>query len=303
MSKSTSKVFLDHNNCLVLPAKGGCQYRATQIWNEVVRSFRTHMCCKKHRRLMRTYNDCFTASSAIDVLFAILKANEHFFGKVTRIQALKLLRKFLKKHIIEDVNGKWGTEDFSDGGRLYRFPSEERSKEQAVTSSRRRFTLSSSDIARINSQKKLSLSESRKSSSRLPQPKQEQSERKRRMTLSSTENMKHSATTKLLNQFQITKVSTTKDMTSGILSSTPVEEPEQRRRMTISSVESSRLHALARSSASNIRLLATNFDRKPIARQHPVRTPPKTKRYSVHHAAENIPSKRLCTNGKYVSFI
>ncbi|XP_039253442.1 uncharacterized protein LOC120330632 [Styela clava] len=302
MSDSNSKVFIDHNNCRVLPAKGGCQYRATQIWNEVVRSFRTHICCKKHRRLMRTYNDCFTATAAIDVLFAILKANKQFFGEVTRIQALKLMRKFLKKHIIEDVNGKWGTEDFSDGGRLYRFPSDDRTKEHSLPSSKRRFTLTTSDIARINLQKKHIMPE-RKSSSRLPELSNEQPDRKRRMTISATEKPKCAATTKSSNSCQDKRLPIIRDVTSRIPQSIPSEQSEPRRRMTISSVESSRLQALARSSTSNIRLLASNTDRKTARRHYPIRTPPKAKRYSVQQVAEIIPKKKICTDGIYITLV
>uniref|UniRef100_A0A8C2G0G1 DEP domain containing 1B n=1 Tax=Cyprinus carpio TaxID=7962 RepID=A0A8C2G0G1_CYPCA len=39
-----------------------------------------------------------------------------------RYQTLQLLRKFLKNHVIEDVKGRFGKEDFVDSGHLYRFP-------------------------------------------------------------------------------------------------------------------------------------------------------------------------------------
>ncbi|KAK1800824.1 hypothetical protein P4O66_006006, partial [Electrophorus voltai] len=48
--------------------------------------------------------------------------NQNFGPEVTRHQSLQLLRKFLKNHIIEDVKGRFGKEDFDDNGRLYRFP-------------------------------------------------------------------------------------------------------------------------------------------------------------------------------------
>uniref|UniRef100_A0A8C5TIJ5 DEP domain containing 1B n=1 Tax=Malurus cyaneus samueli TaxID=2593467 RepID=A0A8C5TIJ5_9PASS len=37
-------------------------------------------------------------------------------------QTVKLLKKFLKNHVIEDIKGRWGKEDFEDDGHLYRFP-------------------------------------------------------------------------------------------------------------------------------------------------------------------------------------
>uniref|UniRef100_A0A8C1EZ28 DEP domain containing 1B n=1 Tax=Cyprinus carpio carpio TaxID=630221 RepID=A0A8C1EZ28_CYPCA len=39
-----------------------------------------------------------------------------------RYQTLQLLQKFLKNHVIEDVKGRFGKEDFVDSGHLYRFP-------------------------------------------------------------------------------------------------------------------------------------------------------------------------------------
>jgi len=38
----------------------------------------------------------------------------------TILKTVNLLRKFLAWHIIEDVKGRWGDEDFADDNRLYR---------------------------------------------------------------------------------------------------------------------------------------------------------------------------------------
>ncbi|KAG8437152.1 hypothetical protein GDO86_008013 [Hymenochirus boettgeri] len=98
-------------------------YRATKLWNEVTRYFRAGMPLKKHRQHFKTFGNCFTASEAIDWLHHMLKTNSNFGSEVTRRQTIQLLRKFLKNHVIEDLKGRWGTEDLEDNTSLYRFPS------------------------------------------------------------------------------------------------------------------------------------------------------------------------------------
>ncbi|RVE73641.1 hypothetical protein OJAV_G00033270 [Oryzias javanicus] len=98
-------------------------YRATKLWNEVTRLFRAGMPIKKHRQNFRVYACCFTASSAVDWLHEMLRCNSNFGPDVTRQQTVQLLKKFLKNHVIEDVKGRWGTEDLEDNHILYRFPS------------------------------------------------------------------------------------------------------------------------------------------------------------------------------------
>ncbi|CAN9500289.1 unnamed protein product [Ophioblennius macclurei] len=98
-------------------------YRATKLWNEVTRLFRAGMPLKKHRQNFRHHPSCFTASAAVDWLHQLLCSNSNFGPDVTRQQTLQLLKKFLKNHVIEDVKGRWGTEELEDNSALYRFPS------------------------------------------------------------------------------------------------------------------------------------------------------------------------------------
>ncbi|XP_069780563.1 DEP domain-containing protein 1B-like isoform X2 [Narcine bancroftii] len=77
---------------------------------------------KKHRLHFRTHDRCFTATQGIDWLHELLRSNQNFGPEVTRYQTVQLLKKFLKNHVIEDVKGRWGKEDFEDNNRLYRFP-------------------------------------------------------------------------------------------------------------------------------------------------------------------------------------
>ncbi|XP_038151022.1 DEP domain-containing protein 1A isoform X2 [Cyprinodon tularosa] len=98
-------------------------YRATKLWNEVTRLFRAGMPLRKHRQNFRHHASCFTASAAVDWLHQLLQSNSNFGPDVTRQQTVQLLKKFLKNHVIEDVKGRWGTEDLEDNHVLYRFPS------------------------------------------------------------------------------------------------------------------------------------------------------------------------------------
>uniref|UniRef100_A0A3B4YJM3 DEP domain containing 1a n=1 Tax=Seriola lalandi dorsalis TaxID=1841481 RepID=A0A3B4YJM3_SERLL len=98
-------------------------YRATKLWNEVTRLFRAGMPLRKHRQNFRHYASCFTASAAVEWLHQLLCSNSNFGPDVTRQQTVQLLKKFLKNHVIEDVKGRWGTEDLEDNNSLYRFPS------------------------------------------------------------------------------------------------------------------------------------------------------------------------------------
>ncbi|XP_044302488.1 DEP domain-containing protein 1B isoform X1 [Varanus komodoensis] len=97
-------------------------YRATRLWNETVELFRDGMPIRKHRCHFKSYERCFTASEAIDWLHRLLRHNQNFSPEVTRAQTIQLLKKFLKNHVIEDIKGRWGKEDFEDNGHLYRFP-------------------------------------------------------------------------------------------------------------------------------------------------------------------------------------
>ncbi|XP_063746742.1 DEP domain-containing protein 1A isoform X2 [Eleginops maclovinus] len=97
-------------------------YRATKLWNEVTRLFRAGMPLRKHRQSFRHYASCFTASAAVEWMHQLLCNNSNFGPDVTRQQTVQLLKKFLKNHVIEDVKGRWGSEDLEDNNTLYRFP-------------------------------------------------------------------------------------------------------------------------------------------------------------------------------------
>ncbi|XP_058290224.1 DEP domain-containing protein 1B [Hylobates moloch] len=96
-------------------------YRATRLWNETVELFRAKMPLRKHRCRFKSYEHCFTAAEAVDWLHELLRCSQNFGPEVTRKQTVQLLKKFLKNHVIEDIKGKWGQEDFEDNRHLYRW--------------------------------------------------------------------------------------------------------------------------------------------------------------------------------------
>uniref|UniRef100_A0A7N6BSV7 Rho-GAP domain-containing protein n=1 Tax=Anabas testudineus TaxID=64144 RepID=A0A7N6BSV7_ANATE len=97
---------------------------ASSAWNETIKLFRGGMPLRRHWANFRYYDCSFTGSEAVDYLHDLLRCNYNFGPEVTRYQTLQLLRKFLKAHVIEDIKGRHGTEDFEDNGHLYRFPTQ-----------------------------------------------------------------------------------------------------------------------------------------------------------------------------------
>lgn len=89
-------------------------------WNETIKLFRGGMPLRRHWAHFRCYDWSFTGSEAVDYLHELLRRNNNFGPEVTRYQTLQLLRKFLKAHVIEDIKGRHGTENFEDSGQLYR---------------------------------------------------------------------------------------------------------------------------------------------------------------------------------------
>lgn len=89
-------------------------------WNETIKLFRGGMPLRRHWAHFRYYDYSFTGSEAVDFLHDLLRRNYNFGPDVTRYQTLQLLKKFFKAHVIEDIKGRHGTEDFEDNGHLYR---------------------------------------------------------------------------------------------------------------------------------------------------------------------------------------
>jgi len=97
------------------------QFKATQLWDEIVFAFSKGVLVKRHRRRLRSYDACFVAKKAVDWLQSYLTFSPHFANQaVTRCQVVSLLKKFLKHDIICRVDGNEKAQ-FEDNKDLYRF--------------------------------------------------------------------------------------------------------------------------------------------------------------------------------------
>lgn len=77
---------------------------------------------KHHKRKLKIYYDCFVASEAVSWLKNHLKDCDHLSGtKVTRFQALNLLRKYHEAEIIERVVIEKNHKQVQDDNSLYHF--------------------------------------------------------------------------------------------------------------------------------------------------------------------------------------
>ena len=94
-------------------------WRATRLWNEIIRTMRADMPTKKHKKNLRSYDNCFSSSEGIEWLHKNLKKNSNFGSDVTREQTVQLLNKLVRAKIIENVRDEESSE-FKEG-ELYKF--------------------------------------------------------------------------------------------------------------------------------------------------------------------------------------
>ena len=93
-------------------------WRATRLWNDIIRSLRSDMPTRKHMKNLKSYDHCFSASEVIDWLHKNLQKNSNFGSDVTKDQTVQLLNKLVRARIIENVRDE-ESQEFKDG-ELYR---------------------------------------------------------------------------------------------------------------------------------------------------------------------------------------
>ncbi len=86
-------------------------WRATRLWNDIVRGFHAGMPTKKHRVRMRTVENCFSGAEALDWMHKNLKKNPNFGPEVTREQTTQLLHKILRAGIVECVHSSHASQN------------------------------------------------------------------------------------------------------------------------------------------------------------------------------------------------
>ena len=67
---------------------------------------------KRHKKNMRTYENCFSSTEAIDFLHRNLQKNPNFGSDVTKEQTIQLLKKLFRAGIIENVKEDSCDEEF-----------------------------------------------------------------------------------------------------------------------------------------------------------------------------------------------
>lgn len=78
-------------------------FRATRMWNGLVKDFKAGVRLKKKRWRLKYYHDCFSGSEALAWMHEYLKLNPNYGSNVTRTQAQQLCQKFLQQNVFEAV--------------------------------------------------------------------------------------------------------------------------------------------------------------------------------------------------------
>lgn len=98
------------------------KYRATTLWNNIVRQFREEMPTKRHRRQLTSFDDSFTGKEAVDFLMILLPRLIFEGRQVDRSNCVTLLQKFLDQGFIARVRSNPSEKGvFKDNAALYIF--------------------------------------------------------------------------------------------------------------------------------------------------------------------------------------
>uniref|UniRef100_H2YIC5 DEP domain-containing protein n=1 Tax=Ciona savignyi TaxID=51511 RepID=H2YIC5_CIOSA len=112
------------------PASGS-QFRATKIWKTLIEHLRDHANVKRRRNVKKAYDECFTGSNAVDVLFRFVRLHPEQFsttGSISRENVVRLCQAFLDNNVFRPAGGSSESEKlikFEDSTiALYQFTQE-----------------------------------------------------------------------------------------------------------------------------------------------------------------------------------
>ncbi|VDK83302.1 unnamed protein product [Litomosoides sigmodontis] len=97
------------------------RFRATRVWNGMIRRFRSGMPVKRHRRQLRIFDDCFTGREAVDFMMNELPKFIHDGREITRSNCSRLLGMYLNMGLFCTVRGKCDDVEVFKESELYRF--------------------------------------------------------------------------------------------------------------------------------------------------------------------------------------
>lgn len=120
-----------HSCCFFLPIDNmmaGKPFRATFIWSSIINNLQSHVEVKRRRHNLKSYQNCFLGSEAVDVVLGHIIQNK-FCGdeEVPRYKAVRLCQALMDSRVFEAVDTKvFGKEKrqakFEDSScSLYRF--------------------------------------------------------------------------------------------------------------------------------------------------------------------------------------
>ncbi|KAE9416305.1 hypothetical protein Angca_002448 [Angiostrongylus cantonensis] len=96
------------------------KYKATALWNNIVRRFREELPVKRHRRQLTYFEDSFTGKEAVDFLMVLLPRLLFEGRQVDRSNCVTLLQKFLDQGFIRKIRSNPDVKDiFKDNATLY----------------------------------------------------------------------------------------------------------------------------------------------------------------------------------------
>ncbi|XP_076351155.1 DEP domain-containing protein 7-like isoform X2 [Tachypleus tridentatus] len=112
---------IDRDLIKTMLENNGGQFQATQLWYEIINYLRQHADVGRKRYLLKHYDNVFTGSNAVDIVFAFLQHNESelLVQNCARENAVKVCQALMDSQIFESLVGKGQFEDCSTN--FYRF--------------------------------------------------------------------------------------------------------------------------------------------------------------------------------------
>ncbi|XP_063970858.1 DEP domain-containing protein 7-like isoform X1 [Lytechinus pictus] len=133
-------------------------FRATKMWNAIVDHLKTAVDIRTRKHMMRSYEDCFLGSDAVDVICGYMERENSEVKDVTREKIAKLCQYFLDQNIIEDAQacgnvGHRRAVFMDNNSHYYRFTSRESSDESTSEEQTPSSHRESSDLSPSNKSK------------------------------------------------------------------------------------------------------------------------------------------------------
>ncbi|XP_060622525.2 DEP domain-containing protein 7 [Anolis sagrei] len=103
-------------------------FGATYVWSSIINAIQTQVEVKKRRQNLKSYNDCFIGSDAVDIVYAHLLQNKYFGNvDISRTKVVRVCQVLMDHKVFEAVStrvfGKDKRSVFEDSSSsLYRFP-------------------------------------------------------------------------------------------------------------------------------------------------------------------------------------